>query len=304
MNARDIEIFRSVMVAGTASKTAALLGISQSAVSQSLRKLEASAGLCLFQRVRGRLVPTQEAKILLVDVERHFVGLEAIAHRISSLRSNGLNRLTVSAYPALGLNFLPKVVAAFLDQFPQTQISLQVMSSKDVHHHVSTGQADFGLMADEMPVVGLEHSRFFQAPGVVVMRAGDPLSRKRMIAMDDLDGRNFIVLNAEDSSRKYLDGLLHAQGVSPNRVVETPYSQTVCELTLQGAGIGIANPITALDFIDRGLVMKRLSVDVEFRGILLFRTDRLFSESTKRFLKFTRIQLQQDQQDIRKIIDS
>lgn len=298
MNARDIEIFRSVMVSGTASKTAALLGISQSAVSQSLRKLETSADLCLFERIRGRLIPTREAQILLNDIERHFVGMQAIEHRVRSLKSGGSDRLTAAVYPALGFSFLPHVVASFRHRFPETYISLQIMSSKDVHAHVTSGQADFGLMADEMSLAGLEHSLFYRTQCVVVMNQDHPLKNKQVITLTDLQDMDFIALNAEDSSRIRLDALLQNAHVVPRRIVETPYSQTVCELARQGVGIGVANPVTAIGYADSGLVLKRAAFDVEFRAILLFRTDRLFSESSKQFLKFMRIKMSEVQTQI------
>lgn len=298
MNARDIEIFRSVMVSGTASKTAALLGISQSAVSQSLRKLETSADLCLFERIRGRLVPTREAQILLNDIEQHFVGMQAIEHRIRSLKSDGSDRLSAAVYPALGFSFLPRVVASFRHRFPETCISLQVMSSKDVHANVTSGQADFGLMADEMSLAGLEHSLFYRTQCVVVMSNDHPLRHKSVMDLTDFHEMDFIALNAEDSSRRRLDTLFQNAGVIPRRVVETPYSQTVCELARQGVGIGVANPVTAIGYAENGLIIRRASFDVEFRAILLFRSDKLFSESSKQFLKFMRIQMNEVQAQI------
>ena len=51
---RELEIFRTVMMAGSANKAAALLGVSQPAVSQSIRRLEDGAGFALFARLRGR----------------------------------------------------------------------------------------------------------------------------------------------------------------------------------------------------------------------------------------------------------
>lgn len=302
MNARDIEIFRSVMVSGTASKTATLLGISQSAVSQSIRKLESSADICLFERIRGRLVPTREAQILLNDIEQHFIGMQAIEHRIRSLKSDGSDRLFAAVYPALGFSFLPRVVASFRERFPETFVSLQIMSSKDVHAQVTSGQADFGLMADEMSLAGLEHSLFYRTQSVVVMRQDHPLGHKAIIDLTDFHDRDFIALNAEDSSRRRLDTLFDNAGVVPRRVVETPYSQTVCELARQGVGIGLANPVTAIGYADRGLIVKRIAFDVEFRAILLFRTDKLFSESSKQFLKFLRIEMNQIQTQIEELL--
>ena len=111
---RDIEIFRTVMTSGSASKAAALLGVSQPAVSQSLRKLEAKAGLLLFQRVRGRLQATPEAQALLVEVDRCFVGLESIAHRLTTLRNFGVGSLT----PGQQSSGLPQPAALALQAWP------------------------------------------------------------------------------------------------------------------------------------------------------------------------------------------
>ena len=89
------------MLTGSTSRAAEKLNISQPAVSQAIRKLEENAGLKLFARMRGRLLPTQEATALMVDVDQHFIGMEAIAHRLRSLSELGLGRLAVAAYPAV-----------------------------------------------------------------------------------------------------------------------------------------------------------------------------------------------------------
>ena len=164
MDMREIQVFRAVMQAGTTSKAATLLGISQPAVSQAIRKLETSSELRLFERVRGRLVPTQEAGALMEEVDRCFAGFELIEHRIRSLKSFGVGRLAVGSLPALGTGFMPRAIAAFGLQDRRIQMSFQIMSSREVLRQVAAGQLDFGLMADELSVAGLEHSEFLRLP--------------------------------------------------------------------------------------------------------------------------------------------
>ncbi|MBB1191814.1 LysR family transcriptional regulator, partial [Klebsiella pneumoniae] len=123
MDMREIQVFRAVMQAGTTSKAATLLGISQPAVSQAIRKLETSSELRLFERVRGRLVPTQEAGALMEEVDRCFAGFELIEHRIRSLKSFGVGRLAVGSLPALGTGFMPRAIAAFGLQDRRIQLS-------------------------------------------------------------------------------------------------------------------------------------------------------------------------------------
>ncbi|REG49613.1 DNA-binding transcriptional LysR family regulator [Paraburkholderia sp. BL6669N2] len=295
MGIRDIEVFRAVMTAGTTSKAAGLLGISQPAVSQSIRKLEASADLRLFERVRGRLVPTREAVALMSEVDRYFVGIEAIEHRIRGLKSYGVGNLAVAVMPALGTGFLPRVIGAFNGAEKGLQISLQIMSSREVHEKVSAGLVDFGLMSDELSMAGLEHFSFAKLPGVAVMHAKHPLARKSIIEPTDLSQVPFIALNPEDSARRRLEALLATSDVRLKTVVETPYAHTVCELALNGVGIGIVNPIVAIDFIGRGLVIKPLAVHAIFSSVVIFRPGVPQSESTKQFLRQMRVQLLEDQ---------
>ncbi|WP_223861816.1 LysR family transcriptional regulator, partial [Geminicoccus harenae] len=67
MRLRHLEVFNTVMLAGTASAAGRLLRISQPAVTKLLAQAEAEAGLRLFERDRGRLVPTAEAQALFAQ---------------------------------------------------------------------------------------------------------------------------------------------------------------------------------------------------------------------------------------------
>ncbi|MGY6126744.1 LysR substrate-binding domain-containing protein (plasmid) [Paraburkholderia strydomiana] len=233
MSIREIEAFRAVMASGTTSKAASLLGVSQPAISQSIRKLEELAGLRLFDRVRGRLQPTQEAHALMSEVNRYYVGYEAIEHRIRSLRIFGLGRLSLASYPAFGNCFVGRAIAAFEPQRRNMQMRLNVTGSKDVYQQVVTGQVDFGLMNDEVNTQGVEQSAFCMMPGVIAMAADHPLSRKAVLDLKDLASDHYIDMNPEDSARRRLDIALTEEKVKLRAVVETPLSVTACQLALR-----------------------------------------------------------------------
>ncbi|CAM3924097.1 LysR substrate-binding domain-containing protein [Bordetella tumulicola] len=298
MEMRDIQIFRAVMRAGTTSKAALVLEISQPAVSQAIRRLETDADLRLFDRVRNRLVPTQEADALLIEVDRCFAGFEQIEHRIRSLKSFGVGRMAIGSLPALGVGFMPRAIAAFSPTSRRIQMSFQIMSSREVLQQVSAGQLDFGLMADEITIVGLEHSPFIEIPGVIAMRPDHPLAKHKIIELEDLVDQDFIALNPEDASRRRLEAALTARGLNLRPVLETPYAFSVCELILQGMGIGLIHPMTAVDYLPRGLIIKRLAVDTTFRSLLVFRPGKPLSSNARDLLSLMRIQAEHDLQRI------
>ena len=305
MRFTEIETFRALMRSSTTRKAAAQLHVTQPAVSQSLKRLETEAGFALFQRLRGRLHPTPEARALLVEVERVFVGLGAIEHRVKSLREFGVDQLQLACYPAFGLGFMPrclKQLMASSAKGPRPHVSLQVLSSKEVRDRVVSGLADFGLMADEVSLEGLDPTTFAKFPGVVVMKKGHPLARHKQIRPEQLAELPFLALNPEDASRRRLEAKLAEHGVTLSVSVHTPYAASVCELALYGLGVGIVNPITALDYADRGLVVRKLSVDVTFSCLLAIPAGRVLSGTAKKFLSLMRGQLQADEQKLREYL--
>lgn len=295
---REIEVFRSVMSAGSASKAAALMGVTQPAVSQSVRRFEQAAGFALFHRLRGRLQPTPEAWALLAEVERAFVGLASIEHRMHSLKRFGVNTLSIASYPAFALSLIPRALATLVhdaaEPAARPRVSLQVLSSREVRERVLAGQADFGLMADEMPATGLEHSEFARFPGVVVMHRKHRLSRSRIVQAKQLAGEAFLALNPEDASRRRLDRSLAEHDVQLSVAVETPYATTVCEMAMHGMGIGIVNPITALEYARRGLVVRPLAVDISFAALLVIPPGRPLSSVARQLLGLMRVQMAED----------
>ena len=308
MRFTEIETFRALMRAGTTRKAAQLLQITQPAVSQSLKRLESQAGLVLFQRTSGRLVATPEAQALMQEVDRAFIGMESIEHRLRSLRDFGLGRLEISCYPAFGLGFLPRALSRLRSELAQAKdspwphVSLQVQSSKDVRERVNMGLCDFGLMADELPLEGIEHSDFASMQGVLVMPPSHALARFKTVQPKQLAEIAFIALNPEDASRRRLEALMQERGIALKIAAHTPYAASVCELALQGLGVGLVNPITALDYVDRGLVMRRFAVDVKFVCLLVLPSGKVLSQTAQAFLATMRHQWAHDEKRLKTLL--
>ena len=95
---RQLEVFRAVIDAGTATAAAQRLDMSQPAVSQHLAQLEEAFGVVLFARERGRLFPTAQALALYDEVAFAFEGIERVVNLAHSfrIRSTGTLRIAVS----------------------------------------------------------------------------------------------------------------------------------------------------------------------------------------------------------------
>ncbi|MFC7400664.1 LysR substrate-binding domain-containing protein [Chelatococcus sp. GCM10030263] len=273
MNPRQLEAFRAVMISGTVSRAAELMGITQPAVSRSIAELESFVGFSLFDRIKGRLVPTPEGQLFFRDVDASFVGLDRLRASAARIRDFGSGSLKVASLAALGSTLLPRATKLFRDQHPSVTVTLTVMSSSAVRNHVADGQYDLGLAADEVDLSGVEHQLFSSVAAVCAIPGGHPLADRKTIGPADLDGVDYIALSPEDRARLRLHQICEQAGVAPRLVAETPNSATVCALALEGVGIGIVNPLAADGFPQRGLVLRPFKPEVPFRSHLLFRPD-------------------------------
>lgn len=290
LRSRQIEIFRAVMRAGGASAAARLLGLSQPLVSQQLASLEKTIDVPLFERKRGRLVPTREGAAFHLEVERHYLSMEQLARKAQSLRSAEAGRLFVGCLPALGFTLMPDVLKLFRDKYPQVRVSLQTVSSGVIKDRVASGEWDIGFAASEVDTAGVVCSVFSKAAAVAVMTQNHPLARgKKPIALSELARYPLVALNPEDVTRQQLEKASAEQGITLNIAAETPYGTGVCALVRAGVGVGVTNPLSVPQEEGTGLVLRKLQADIEFSNLVLFPPHGPVSLWAKEYLRIARI---------------
>lgn len=273
MNFRQLEIFRAVISGGSASRASELLNISQPAVSRSIAELEASIGFQLFDRVRGRLVITPEGQLFADEVATAFLAMDRLKASSLKIRDFGSGHIRIASLAALGSTLVPRAIKLFQDDHKNVAVTLHIDSSPNVRELVAKGQFDIGLAADEIDLSGVDHQRFASFKAVCVLPPEHPLTSQKAIRPEFLHREPFIALAAGDRTREDLDDIFRKYDAVPTIVIETPNSATVCALALEGVGVGIANPIAADGFLERGLEVRPFMPDVYFKSHLIFRPD-------------------------------
>ena len=98
MNIRQFECLRAIMTTGSMTQAAENLGISQPSASSLISNLEYRLGFKLFDRVKGRLVATPEAKHFLPDVTRALDSIDQAMRQAQQIRDNRYGDLTIASY--------------------------------------------------------------------------------------------------------------------------------------------------------------------------------------------------------------
>ncbi|MBK8742745.1 MAG: LysR family transcriptional regulator [Betaproteobacteria bacterium] len=155
---RQIEAFKAVMEVGRVTDAANKLHLSQPAVSKLLANLELVLGLQLFSGSKKRLTPTAEAQALLREINKVFVGIQAVTRLASELRNMRIGELTIVSVAAFGQRHVPRVIAEFLKKHDSVNIGLHLRNSLDVADWTASQKADIGIsmMPVDHPAVSMK----------------------------------------------------------------------------------------------------------------------------------------------------
>lgn len=98
---------------GSMTNAAAVLNVSQPSVSKVLAHAEQQLGYLLFERSKGRLIPTPEAHRLFKHVAAVYEDVDRLRQVAGNLRASSSGRIRIAGTPAFGLELLPKAIASF-----------------------------------------------------------------------------------------------------------------------------------------------------------------------------------------------
>ncbi len=245
VNTAIYEAFQVIMRAGTVSGAAKILGRSQPAVSRMIDKLEENLGVKLFERRKGQVVPTHAAHLLLDEVEKLFVSLSSLDNFGRRLEEGLEGGVGAACLPALGLDFMPEVIARFSRMRPQARVVLHVRMSVSVEKWVATQQVDFGLAETPFLLSGFETKIFADSNYVAALPVDHPLAEKAVIRAQDMHGQNLIAWTATVSARRTFDDVIQGAGIAPRQIIECTMSSPMCRMVQRGLGIAIVDPFTA-----------------------------------------------------------
>ncbi len=108
---RQIEVFHAVYSCGSVTRAAEVLNVSQPSVSKVLAHAEQQLGYALFDRVKGKFIPTPEANQLFAQVTQVNDSVDRLRQLAANLRSMEKGTIRIAATPAFGIDFLPGAIA-------------------------------------------------------------------------------------------------------------------------------------------------------------------------------------------------
>ena len=270
---RHLEVFDAIIAAGSISRAAAQLNLSQPAVSIALANFEESIGFKLFQRDRGFFAPTREALLLQDDMAQGLLALSRVSQRISEIRAGSAGSVRIATNGAMAIHFLPPLIAAYQRDHSDVNIDILVRSSRQVAEWVSSRQIDIGLIDTPVPVAGL-NATLFSLECVCVMHQDDPLSTKDIIHPTDLAGRSIVSITGQHMVDRQLDTSLTTAGVTVERHISSYFFAIARNIIAVGNEIAIIDPTNGKANLNDGVTWRPFAPRIDHELAIITPSDQ------------------------------
>ncbi|MCS0385499.1 LysR family transcriptional regulator [Vibrio diabolicus] len=285
MNLRQLEVFYAIMQAGTVSGAARLLHVSQPNVTRVLAHTEQQLSFTLFERVKGRLVPTQEAKTLLPEAEKVYQQLGQFRSLTNKVKQ-GTQHLRVGAPPVLAAHLLAPTVA-LLSKEHSISFELLTANRDELCSGLLKHELDVAIaFGEETPPAIMGHMLLKENLALIAPKSA-AIPEEKTVILEELISHDLPIIGLD--SRDPLGLLLHqtlsAREEHYQHAITVRSYSAAAELVKHQAGFAIVDPWTAKQYRqDNAVSVHALEPNMSFSVSILFAEHTPQSIATKQFI--------------------
>jgi DNA-binding transcriptional LysR family regulator len=246
MHIETLQTFCHLVETGSFTRAAQRGFISQSAVSQQLKTLEARYGQPLIERGSGRkLAPTDAGRLLYAECRVLLDRFGQIEARLREPARAVTGAVRLATVYSIGLHELPPYVTRFMKAHPRVKVHVEYSRTDKVCDACLEGTVDFGIVAFPLRRSNLTVIPWHDEELVLACAPTHRLARRRTVRIAELAGEPFIAFERDIPTRKTIDRVLRSHRVAVDTVMEFDNVETIKRSVEVGTGLSIL-PATTL----------------------------------------------------------
>ena len=284
-------IFYTVAKNKNISLAAKELYISQPAISKAISKLENNLETTLFIRSSRGVTLTEEGAILFEQVRNAFTSINNGEEQLRKIARLGVSHLSIGVSITLCKYILLPYLKEFIKENPHVTISITCHPSVETIRDIENGITEIGLVGIPSDMGTLHYEPICEIQDTFIatdsylknLRIRENGTRTSLLA-----NANFMMLNKENISRKYVDNYLTSHQITMNNILEINTMDLLIELAKIDLGIACVIRNFVKDDIINGtfkeLTFKRT---IPKRRVgFAYREDVSMSDTLKKFMEF------------------
>jgi DNA-binding transcriptional LysR family regulator len=219
LDLRDLRYFEAIAEAGHLGKAALKLHRSQPALTGCVRRLEATLGTALFERVGRGIRLTAAGEALARRARNLRVAADDTVREIAEVGAGVAGQVRIGVLPTLARFLIPPLCRVFLPEAPGVRIRTVIAQNDVLATQLEAGEVDFILTTAIRATEDLVSHTILEDEAVVIASASHPILRKRKVRLQDLLSYRWVLAPPSVGTRQWLDGVFHGRGL-PEPVVQ------------------------------------------------------------------------------------
>ncbi|NYE24981.1 LysR family transcriptional regulator [Pigmentiphaga litoralis] len=214
---RHLSILMALDAAGSESRCAEALGISQPAVTQAIAQLEHLAGVRLFHRSARGMRLTEPGDALLRHARLLWFELDSASADLASRVGQLQGRVVIGTLPFSTGLFVPRAVERLLANHPAVNVTIVDGTYETLLHRLRHAELDMviGALRQPPPADDLHQEPLFDDELAVVVRQGHPLQGRMLRGLADLVHASWILPMPNTPAQSAFERAFHSDGLSP-----------------------------------------------------------------------------------------
>ena len=294
MELNQLETFLAVAEERSFSRAAVRLHRTQPAVSQVVRKLEASVGEKLFDRA-ARDGSLTAAGVLQRDYALRLLALRREASSaMDELKSLERGRLQLAANEYTCM-YLLRAIDAFRREFPHIGVTVHRMLASRIPEELNLRTFELGVISYRPDPVQFRAVDVYADSLAFVVSPSHPLAGAERVSIGDLGKENFIAHNVTSPLRRKVIEAFQRYRTPLNMVIELPTIEAIKRFVAMGNGVALVPHLTVARELETGDLVRVPVDELEMRRVLrlVHRRQATLSYAAKAFLRTVRTLAQQ-----------
>ena len=252
-NLEYYKVFYHVAKYGSLTLAAAELSISQPAVSQALKQLEASLQTKLFVRVARGIQLTPEGKTLYAYVEKGYEQLEEGERKLAQMLELAYGELRIGASDMTLRFYLLPFLEKYHEKYPHIKVTVTNAPTPETLQLLKEKKIDFGVVST--PFTQLKELSSFSVKEISdTFVAGRKFLKYKgqKLNLLELEKLPIISLEQNTSTRSYIDAFLSKNNVEMHPEFELATSDMIVQFALRNLGVGCVMKEFAEEYLEDG----------------------------------------------------
>lgn len=249
MNIRDLKYLVAVIETGSFSRAAETCYVSQPTLSNQIKKLEEFLGVCLFERSRKSVMPT-ETGLKIAGHARRILREVDFLHETAQISKDPLaGDFKLGAFPTLAPYIFPSLIKGMNDALPKLRPVLVEEKTATLLDQLKSGDLDAALIALPVEDEQLETLPVFEDPFYLAVPKNHALAKQAHVTQADMADEKLLLLEDGHCLRDQALAVCQLAGAREDGDFKATSLETIRQMVRGGLGISLI-PDTARFYTD------------------------------------------------------